>query len=142
MTLSGRAFAERLFIVARANDSDAEDKLYRAGADRVVNPHQLGGAHMAALVSQPNVTEFLDITMNNRELAITISELEVGPASMLARRAIKDLDLAGNTILAIRRADGAFDHHPDLSLPAGVGDVLIALGTSSELSALHEEFDG
>lgn len=142
VTLSGRAFAERLFIVARANDSDAEDKLYRAGADRVVNPHQLGGAHMAALVSQPNVTEFLDITMNNRELAITISELEVGPASMLARRAIKDLDLAGNTILAIRRADGAFDHHPDLSLPAGVGDVLIALGTSSELSALHEEFDG
>jgi len=80
--------------------------------------------------------------MNNRELAITISELEVGPTSAMARRPITELDLAGNTILAIRRADGSFDHHPDLSLPAGVGDVLIALGTTSELSALHQEFDG
>lgn len=141
VTLSGRAVSESLFIVARANDPTAEDKLFRAGADRVVNPHRLGGAHMAALVSQPNVTEFFDIAMNNRELAVSISELAVAAGSDLAKRPLDEVDLAGNTILAIRRVDGAFDHHPDLSIPAGVGDVLIALGTAQELMALHREFD-
>lgn len=141
VTLSGRAAAESLFIVARANNPTAEDKLYRAGADRVVNPHRLGGAHMAALVSQPHVTEFFDIAMNHRELAVSITELEVSARSELSRLPLDGVDLAGNTILAIRRTDGAFDHHPDLSIPAGAGDVLIALGTASELQALHRKFE-
>lgn len=142
VTLSGRATRDNLFIVSRANNAYSEEKLFRAGADRVVNPHKLGASHMAALVTQPNVAEFLDITMNDRELAVSISELTVDATSALARLPLAEVDLAGNTVLAIRRADGSFDHHPDMAMPAGVGDVLIALGTASELRDLHESFDG
>lgn len=141
VTLSGRAYRDDLFIVSRANNAYAEAKMFRAGADRVVNPHKLGASHMVALVTQPNVAEFLDITMNDRELTVSISELTVVTSSELAKRPLADVDLAGNTVLAIRRADGSFDHHPDMSVPAGVGDVLIALGTASELQALHASFD-
>jgi len=141
VTLSGRAAREDIFIVSRANNAYAESKLYRAGADRVVNPHKLGASHMAALVTQPNVAEFLDITMNDRELTVSISELTVASSSALAHQPLSEVDLAGNTVLAIRRVDGSFDHHPDMAAPASVGDVLIALGTASELRELHESFD-
>ncbi|NNC79161.1 MAG: potassium channel protein [Acidimicrobiales bacterium] len=141
VTLSGRATSDNLFIVSRANNAYAEEKLFRAGADRVVNPHKLGASHMAALVTQPNVAEFLDITMNDRELTVSISELTVVASSALSRQPLAEVDLAGNTVLAIRRVDGSFDHHPDMTEPASVGDVLIALGTASELRALHASFD-
>ncbi len=48
VALSARALCPELFIVARANSGDALPKLQQAGADRVINPHQIGGAHMAA----------------------------------------------------------------------------------------------
>ncbi len=48
VALSARALCSELFIVARANSPDALPKLHQAGADRVINPHQIGGAHMAA----------------------------------------------------------------------------------------------
>lgn len=47
VALSARALCPELFIVARANSPDALPKLQQAGADRVINPHQIGGAHMA-----------------------------------------------------------------------------------------------
>lgn len=47
VALSARALCPELFIVARANSGDALPKLQQAGADRVINPHQIGGAHMA-----------------------------------------------------------------------------------------------
>lgn len=136
VTLSGRAARADLFIVARAMSVLSEPKLYRAGADRVVNPHQLGGAHMAALVTQPHVTEFLDITMGDRDLAVSINEVHVPAGSMFTRRPLSECNLAATTVLAIRRTDGAFTHHPDLSQPAVEGDILIALGTADELRQL------
>lgn len=51
--LTARALAPRLFIVARAADEGAEDRLRRAGADRVVNPYHLGGARLAQLLVGP-----------------------------------------------------------------------------------------
>ena len=47
VALSARALAPELFIVARANSPAATPKLQQAGADRVVNPHQIGGFRMA-----------------------------------------------------------------------------------------------
>ena len=48
VALSARAICPELFIVARANSPEALPKLEQAGANRVINPHQIGGAHMAA----------------------------------------------------------------------------------------------
>ncbi len=137
VTLSARALNAALFIVARATSGQAEPKLYRAGADRVVNPHQLGGAHMAALVTQPNVAEFLDIAMHDRELAVTITEVDITADSPFLGHPLADAELGGVTILALRERGGRFVHHPDLSMRPAPGDVLIALGTDEEHDALR-----
>ncbi len=53
VTLTARSLRSDLYIVARANSSAVGPKLHRAGADRVVNPHEIGGSHMAQLVLEP-----------------------------------------------------------------------------------------
>jgi voltage-gated potassium channel len=138
VTLSARALNHGLFIVARATSAGAEPKLYRAGANRVVNPHQLGGAHMAALVTQPNVAEFLDIAMRDRELAVTITEVTIPEGSHMLDQPLSACELGGVTVLALREQSGRFVHHPDLSMRASAGDVLIALGTDDEHAALRD----
>ena len=57
VSLSARALCPRLFIVARANSADALPKLQQAGADRVINPHLIGGAHMAAAALHQDAAE-------------------------------------------------------------------------------------
>ena len=47
ISLTARGLNPDLRIVARASRPDAEDKLLRAGADRVISPHAIGGRHMA-----------------------------------------------------------------------------------------------
>lgn len=137
VTLSGRAMNPELFIVARATSRSDDRKLFQAGADRVVNPHQLGGAHMAALVSQPNVAEFLDIAMRDRELAVTIAEITVPPESALAEHQMCDCDLGDSVVLAVRRGDGRFELHPGRTSVMYPGDVLIALGTEEDHADLR-----
>jgi voltage-gated potassium channel len=44
ITLTGRSMRPDLFIVSRAREDSSAAKLQRAGADRVVNPQEIGGA--------------------------------------------------------------------------------------------------
>jgi voltage-gated potassium channel len=47
-TLSARALRPDLVIIARARSEESMPKLYRAGADEVVNPQLIGGRRMAS----------------------------------------------------------------------------------------------
>ncbi len=140
VTLTARSERPDLFIVVRTNDPSAEAKLRRAGADRVVNPHEIGGARMAALVLQPDVAEFLDVVMRDRGLEVRLAEVPVGRGSPFADRTIAECrcrERSGATLLAVRR-DGEFVTNPDSSFEIRSGDVLIALGTADQLDALRE----
>ena len=62
VTLSARAMCPELFIVTRANSPGALPKLRQAGADRVINPHQIGGAYMASAALRRDATEGVEDT--------------------------------------------------------------------------------
>ena len=49
----------------------------RAGANRVVNPQELGAARMASFVVQPNVAEFVDVVMHERSMDFRMQEVEL-----------------------------------------------------------------
>jgi voltage-gated potassium channel len=49
-TLSARALRPDLVIIARARSEESMPKLFRAGADEVVNPQLLGGRRMASFL--------------------------------------------------------------------------------------------
>lgn len=139
VTLSASQINTDLHIVSRANESSAKAKLLRAGAHRVVNPHEIGGNRMASLVLQPNVADFLGESMTDEDLQFRMSELPVTTAAQLADRTLAEcglVDATGVTLLAVRRPDGSFVHNPSGGYALTEGDVLIALGTPEQQHAL------
>ena len=139
ITLSARALNPALFIVARTRSSDSDDKLSRAGADRVVNPQSIGGARMAAFVLRPHVAAFLDVVMHERTLEFRLEEVPVRASSALVGQSLRDAsirDRSGALVLALRDDRGNFLTNPDPDTALEVGQVIIAIGTQDELDAL------
>jgi voltage-gated potassium channel len=139
ITLSARARRPDIFIVSRARSIESEEKLRRAGADRVVNPQHIGGARMAAFVLRPNVAEFLDVVMREHNLEFRLEELEVGESSPIAGCTLADAhlrDRTGALVLALRDPEGRFVTNPTPTTTIEASHVLIAIGTEEELDAL------
>lgn len=141
ITLTARTINPALFIIARANESKTVPKLQRAGADRVVNPQQIGGARMAALVSHPEVAEFLDVVMHDGEFEVVLAELLVTEGSAFAGRSLADCRIrtkTGVTVLSVQR-DNDFVTNPPGRFVFVPGDVLISLGTQQQVGELRAQ---
>ncbi len=140
VVLSSRAINEAAFIVARARAEPTAEKMLRAGANRVVNPHELGGSRIAALVSQPHVAEFVDVVMHEQGLEFQLSEVELPVGSPLVGRTLGDSHLRATTgalVLAMRNSDGSFVTNPSPDIALQDGQILIAIGTDSQLESLR-----
>jgi len=141
VTVASKSMRPDLQIIARARSESSEPKLERAGADRVVNPQQLGGYRMASFVTQPHVVDFVDVVMHDGTLKFRLGELTVSADSNLADNTLRSAhlrDRTGALVLAIRRPDGSFLTNPSPEDAITAGDVLISVGTDEQLDALAE----
>ncbi len=145
VTLSARALRPDLLIVARARNEAAVAKLLQAGANRVVNPQQIGGARMAALATQPAVADFLDVVMHDGSLEFRLAEAEVAGGSRFVGRTVQDAQIRDDTgalVLAVREPDGSFVTNPSPSHTLQAGQVLIAIGTAAQVASLQSAAGG
>ncbi len=141
VTVAAKSLRPDLQVIARARSDTSEPKLRRAGADRVVNPQQLGGDRMASFVVQPHVVEFVDVVMHDGTLEFRLEELAVSADSPLAGRTIRAAqirDRTGALVLAIRRPDGGFLTNPSPDDVIDAGNVLISVGTAEQLAELAQ----
>lgn len=141
VTVAAKSLRPELQVIARARSDSSEPKLRRAGADRVVNPQQLGGDRMASFVLQPHVVEFIDVVMHDGTLEFRLEEVAVAPDSPLAGQTVRSAhlrDRTGALVLAIRRPDGGFLTNPSPEETIRAGDVLIGVGTADQLRALAD----
>ncbi len=141
VTLSGRDLRPDLFIVARARADESIPKLEHAGADRVVNPQELGAARMASFVSSPNVAEFLDVVMHDRSIEFRMREFKIPEGSAIAGRTLRDANVrekSGALILALRSPDGSFTTNPTGDTVIGHDHVIIAVGTAEDFQRLTD----
>ena len=76
--LTARSLNPKLFIVTRATEEAAEERLRRAGANRVVNPYDLGGTRLAHLVVKPAIVSFFDASLDGTDLQLDQTSLRVG----------------------------------------------------------------
>lgn len=139
VTLSGRSINPSLFIVARARQDESIAKLARAGADRVVNPQELGAARMASFVVRPHVAEFVDVVMHERSMEFRMQEVEIPEGSPLEGRTLREArlrDACGALVLALRNEDGSFTTNPDLDTVLRTHHILISVGTELDLRRL------
>ena len=139
ITLSARSLQPELFVVARAREESSVSKLLRAGADRVVNPQEIGGARIAAFVARPRVTEFLDVVMHARETELVLEEIALSAESSLLGSSLgtaRVRDRTGALVLALHDPDAGLVTVPAADVVMKLGQILIAIGTPTQLENL------
>ena len=139
IALTARQLNPDIFIIARADSKTAEKKVLRAGADRVVMPHDTGGRRMALASLKPNLVDSLSIDSFGGELGLEIEEVEIPASCSFAGKSLLDSQLRskhGVTVLAIRKASGQKKVNPPPDTIIEAGDVLILVGEKESIRGL------
>lgn len=138
VVLIARDLNPDIHIVARAAEEQAESKLIRAGANRVVAPTIIGGHRMAMALTKPAVGDFLDsLTANQLELGF--EQLEVEAVSPFVGRKLSETNIRSQlniVIVSIRRTSGEIVFNPSADATIEAGDMLIAIGNAEALAQL------
>jgi voltage-gated potassium channel len=138
-TMSARLLNKKVFIVARLEDPKAEQKLRRAGANRVVSPYQIGGVRLAQAVLRPTVVDFIELATRTEHIELQIEESRVAASSPLAGTSIKDSRLRAELkviVVAVKKGSGDMVFNPPPETVLEVGDTLVAIGDRQHLDEL------
>jgi voltage-gated potassium channel len=143
ITLSAREMCREsnpgLYILCRATDQSASEKIKRAGANRVISPYAIGGMRIVQALLRPTVYDFVDIATQRSGLDLMFEEIRIGAASRLDGVSVKDSDIRKHydvIVIAIKKADGAMVFNPGPDTVMHGGDVLITLGDRGQLQRL------
>ncbi|MBI5699881.1 potassium channel protein [Candidatus Saganbacteria bacterium] len=141
VTLSARSLNPKLFIVARASQKETEEKLKKAGADRVISPYFIAGRRLAAMLMRPVAVDFLDTIMHSEHLELNLGEFKVGEESRLANQTLGEAKIRQTTgayIASIRKQNGNFVLQPLAETGIEIGDILVAIGTPKQLEQMEK----
>lgn len=140
ITLTARALNPDIKIVARANRPETINKLYQAGATRVISPEQIGGFQMAVAMLKPKTVELVDTIYTLGKNQLQLEEVIVGENSPLAYQSIeKLLSKMHNkiTIVGIIRQNNILIN-PQPAEKIWPGDTLIMIGFSEDLNKIEK----
>lgn len=140
VALTARVLNPEIFIVARANFEESEEKLRKAGADRVISPTVIGGRRMASLLLKPLVCDYLDVVAHGESIEYRLEEVHIKKQSPIVNTTIGKAGIrekTGALILAIKKAERGFDTNPPASTTLEEGDELVVMGTREQLNALQ-----
>ncbi|PWT93067.1 MAG: potassium channel protein [Blastocatellia bacterium] len=139
VVLTARDLNPNLHIVARAAEEQAEAKLIRAGANRVVAPTIIGGHRMAMALTKPAVGDFIDSVTANK-LDLGFEQLEVEPVSNLVGKKLSETNIRSEldiVVVSIKRSSGDIIFNPSADTVIESCDMLIAIGNSEALMKLN-----
>ena len=139
VTMTARMVRPDIFIVGRCNSEETESKLYRAGADRAISPHNIGGRRMAALLLKPLVCDFLDVVTHGELVELTLEDILVETGAAVVGRSIRDIlveDMKGIGVLGLKRPKRDFVINPGGGTVLDAGDILIVQGLPDQVKEL------
>jgi voltage-gated potassium channel len=141
IVMSSRLLNDKILLVARAEETSGEQKLLRAGANRVVSPYYLGGLRVAQAALRPTVMDFLELATRTEHVALQIEETQVSPKSRLVGTALHQSRLRqdlGVIIVAIKKKSGKMVFNPPPEAVLEEGDILVAIGDRDHLDQLEK----
>ena len=139
--LTARVMRPDLFIIARVESEDAEHKVRRAGADRVISPYQIGATHMVQTALRPAVVDFVQLATSSERLDLSMEQVRIKDDSALANQSIVDAGIRqkfGVIVVGIKRAGGSMEFNPPPEAVMRAGDELVVLGTTESVKALEK----
>jgi voltage-gated potassium channel len=140
VTLSARSLNATARIVSKVVEDEAGAKILKAGASAIVNSSLIGARRLASELIRPEVNEFLDQMLRDRDKNLRFEEIVVRPGSNFIGVALKDTPIRSDTgalVVAIRGRDRAFVYNPDPNSILTEGTTLIVLGEADSIVKLR-----
>lgn len=128
IVLSARSLNPDVFIVARAEEEQSIPKLLKAGANKAINPHAIGGHRLADMAMYRSETSTAGIG-EARSLLETVELPAESPFAGMTLREAKFRETAAVSILLITRAAEVFPN-PDPDMRLSAGDSLLIIGAA------------
>ena len=144
VVLTSKEHNRNLTIISRANQASAVSKLKIAGATNVILPDSIGGSHMASLIANPDVMEFLDILRVQGKEGANINSISFNELPKeLQNKTIGQLEanrISGVTIIGFKTPDGQYVINPDDNLQVIPHSRLFVLGSADQIELLKTHF--
>lgn len=142
VVLTAREMNPDLLIISRASKDNTDKKLKRAGANNVIMPDKIGGAHMASLVIKPDVIEFMDYVMGQGTSSVNLEEITFeNLPDELKNKSIRELgirDKSGANIVGLRTPDGEYIINPSPDTMITAKAKIFVLGTIEQIDAFRD----
>lgn len=142
IVLSARTLNPKLTIISRASEDNSDKKLKLAGADNIIMPDKIGGAHMASLVMKPDVMEFVDFITGQGGDNIRLEEITFANLSAeFQNKTIKELEIrnrSGANIIGFKTGNGEYIINPSADTKIIPDAKLFVLGTTEQINKLKE----
>lgn len=142
VTLTAKGINPAIKVVARAERSESEDKLRRAGADKVINPSNIGGRRLAMSILRPFSVDYVDMVLHDHHADFGIEEIVLSDASVFVGRSLRESKIRENygvTIVAIMHPGETLIHNPKADETMQPGDLLIVFGTDAQLKVFEKD---
>jgi voltage-gated potassium channel len=146
LTLSARALAKDLTIIAVIDDPDSADKLLAAGANKIINPHEICGRKVHEILTQGDISMILDNTVFGQH-DLNMAQIEIPSSSYLEKQHVSSLRLnvAYNLMLlgVVKRNEAnvlqlTIDKQAQ---PLVAGDILVVLGAKENVQVFKDNVE-
>ena len=146
VVLTARSLKHDLKIISRASSESSEKKLRMAGVDNVVMPERVGGAHMATLVAQPDIVEFLEHLTIHSDTPTQLTEIMCDdmPAN-LVNKPISEIGFrkkSGANIIGFKTVTGDLIINPTPDTKLIPKSKLFVLGTKEQIAHMKQIMTG
>ncbi len=140
VVLTARYLNKDLYIVSRAIEPHAHEKLTMAGANRTVSPNAIGGRRMATMMTKPSIFSFLDLVTFAGDEILNLEEVTIGQGSELLGLTLREAKIPEKTGLIVMslkkhdKSDMIFNPGPDELLE--LSDSMIVIGEAEKIKGL------
>lgn len=142
VVLTARELNKGLTIISRASAFTSIRKLKIAGANNVIMPDSLGGSHMAQLVTNPDVLEFIDQISIQGGNVINLEEIDFKELPEDCKyKSLGDLQeqFPFCNIIGFKNTNGEYIINPHMSLEIVPGSKLFVLGNPEQIKNLNKQ---
>ncbi len=140
--LTARQMNEKIYIVSKAVEKSAHNKLIKAGADKTISPNEIVGQRIAALMVRPSVISFLDVITRAGDVTLDLEEVRIPSRSELAGKTLSEARIPEKTgliVLALKsRGDTGLVFNPSSGAVLDDGDTMIVTGTKEQVDKLRD----
>jgi len=140
--LTAREMNNNLYIVSRAINKNADERLKKAGANNTISPNEIGGNRMAALMLRPTVIAFLDMITHAGDVILDLEDVVICGNSIIVNKSLREVKIPERTgliILAIKKNNSEkISFNPNSDEILEIGDTMVVLGTEGQVIQLRK----